>query len=105
MPSGRIVDIPTYDGMKLKGTVYSAGENRPCVVMASGVCSRAPTLFTPISVSSCSSLARLSCMEMIEDLPPARYNIDFGLVLWFARPLFAGLRGSLPPSWLRNIDF
>lgn len=49
MPSGRIVDIPTYDGLKLKGTVYSAGENRPCVVMASGVCS--PILSIPTSAS------------------------------------------------------
>lgn len=39
------------------------------------------------------------------ELPPPRYHIDISLVLWSARPLFAGLRGSLPPSWIRNIDF
>jgi len=33
------VDIPTYDGIKLRGTLYSAGAKRPCIIMSSGVSS------------------------------------------------------------------
>lgn len=31
------IDIPTYDGLKLRGTLYSVGEKKPCVIMSSGV--------------------------------------------------------------------
>lgn len=78
MPSGRIVNIPTYDGMKLKGTVYSAGENRPCVVMASGVCLRIPTLPTPTSVSSCGILSRPTVMEIREK---SCHQLELGTIL------------------------
>jgi hypothetical protein len=37
MASNREVDIPTYDGLKLKGTLFTAGEKKPCVIMSSGV--------------------------------------------------------------------
>jgi len=37
MASSREVDIPTYDGLKLKGTLFTAGEKKPCVIMSSGV--------------------------------------------------------------------
>ncbi|RFN48882.1 hypothetical protein FIE12Z_6937 [Fusarium flagelliforme] len=30
------VDIPTYDGIKLRGTLYSVGAKRPCIIMSSG---------------------------------------------------------------------
>lgn len=36
MDAIRDVDIPTYDGLKLKGTLYSVGEKKPCVIMSSG---------------------------------------------------------------------
>lgn len=39
------------------------------------------------------------------ELPPPGYDIDISLVLWPARPLSAGLCGSLPPSWVRNVGF
>ncbi|KAF9784886.1 hypothetical protein IL306_006065 [Fusarium sp. DS 682] len=31
------VDIPTYDGLKLKGTLYSVGAKKPCIILSSGV--------------------------------------------------------------------
>jgi hypothetical protein len=31
------VDIPTYDGLKLKGTFYSVGAKKPCIILSSGV--------------------------------------------------------------------
>lgn len=34
---GYDVQFPTYDGLKLAGTVYSAGEKRPCIIMTHGV--------------------------------------------------------------------
>ncbi|SCO92693.1 related to hydrolases of the alpha/beta superfamily [Fusarium oxysporum] len=30
------VDIPTYDGLKLKGTFYSVGAKEPCIILSSG---------------------------------------------------------------------
>lgn len=33
------VDIPTYDGLKLKGTFYSVGAKKPCIILSSGVSS------------------------------------------------------------------
>jgi hypothetical protein len=35
--SRRDVTFTTYDGVKLAGTVYSAGEKRPSIVMTQGV--------------------------------------------------------------------
>lgn len=90
MPSGRIVDIPTYEGVKLKGTVYSAGENRPCVVMASGVCTGIPKLSIPIRVSRLRHYQLCIVHGNKRAEPPApRYGIDLSLVLWFATPLLA----------------
>ncbi len=34
----REVTFIAYDGVKLAGTVYSAGEKRPTVIMTQGVC-------------------------------------------------------------------
>lgn len=31
------IDIPTYDGVKLRGTFYSAGAKKPCIILSSGV--------------------------------------------------------------------
>jgi hypothetical protein len=31
------VDIPTYDGLKLKGTFYSVGAKKPIIILTSGV--------------------------------------------------------------------
>ncbi|KAM6520292.1 hypothetical protein FSOLCH5_005084 [Fusarium solani] len=36
MTSIKDVDIPTYDGLKLRGTLYSVGEQKPCIIMSSG---------------------------------------------------------------------
>jgi FixJ family two-component response regulator len=37
MVSHKDVDIPTYDGLKLKGTLFSVGQKMPCIIMSSGV--------------------------------------------------------------------
>jgi hypothetical protein len=31
------LDIPTYDGLNLRGTFYSAGAKKPCIILSSGV--------------------------------------------------------------------
>ncbi|KPM44519.1 hypothetical protein AK830_g2008 [Neonectria ditissima] len=36
MSSIKDVDIPTYDGLKLRGTLYSVGQQKPCIIMSSG---------------------------------------------------------------------
>ncbi|CVK91848.1 related to hydrolases of the alpha/beta superfamily [Fusarium mangiferae] len=36
MTSIRDVDITTYDGLNLKGTFYSVGSNKPCIIMTHG---------------------------------------------------------------------
>ncbi|RYC88043.1 hypothetical protein BFJ63_vAg9066 [Fusarium oxysporum f. sp. narcissi] len=36
MASHKDVDIPTYDGLKLKGTLFSVGQKKPCIIMSSG---------------------------------------------------------------------
>ncbi|KAF7557090.1 hypothetical protein G7Z17_g900 [Cylindrodendrum hubeiense] len=36
MASTRDVDIPTYDGLKLRGTLYYVGQDKPCIIMSSG---------------------------------------------------------------------
>ncbi|KAH7139730.1 Alpha/Beta hydrolase protein [Dactylonectria estremocensis] len=36
MATTRDVDIPTYDGLKLKATFYGVGPARPCIIMSSG---------------------------------------------------------------------
>ncbi|KAF4503015.1 kDa in traX-finO intergenic region [Fusarium agapanthi] len=36
MSAVRDVDITTYDGLKLKGTFYSVGPKKPCIVMSHG---------------------------------------------------------------------
>ncbi|KAF4952808.1 hypothetical protein FGADI_6469 [Fusarium gaditjirri] len=36
MPSERAVEFKTYDGVKLQGTFYAAGEKRPCILMTTG---------------------------------------------------------------------
>lgn len=35
--AGENIHFTTYDGVKLVGTLYSAGEKRPCVIMTQGV--------------------------------------------------------------------
>jgi hypothetical protein len=37
MTSRKGVEFKTYDGLKLKGTLFSAGEKKPCVIMTVGV--------------------------------------------------------------------
>lgn len=37
MASMQDVDIPTYDGLKLKGTLYSVGAKKPLIILTSGV--------------------------------------------------------------------
>ncbi|GKT45910.1 polyketide transferase af380 [Colletotrichum spaethianum] len=36
MASSRDVEFKTYDGIKLRGTLFPAGENTPCIIMNSG---------------------------------------------------------------------
>ncbi|KAF5646980.1 uncharacterized protein FTJAE_1811 [Fusarium tjaetaba] len=36
MSSERVVEFKTYDGLKLQGTFYAAGERRPCIIMTTG---------------------------------------------------------------------
>ncbi|KAH8664920.1 Alpha/Beta hydrolase protein [Ilyonectria robusta] len=36
MTSTRDFDIPTYDGIKLRGTLYCVGQQMPCIIMSSG---------------------------------------------------------------------
>ncbi|KAM5347637.1 hypothetical protein ACJ41O_007461 [Fusarium nematophilum] len=36
MAPSKDLDIPTYDGLKLKGTLYIVGQKKPCVIMSSG---------------------------------------------------------------------
>ncbi|VUC38069.1 unnamed protein product, partial [Clonostachys rosea] len=36
MSSIKDIDIPTYDGLKLRGTFYGVGQQKPCVIMSSG---------------------------------------------------------------------
>jgi hypothetical protein len=48
MASHKHVDIPTYDGLKLKGTLFSVGQKKPCIIMSSGVShaeARDPTIY------------------------------------------------------------
>ncbi|KAH7016410.1 Alpha/Beta hydrolase protein [Microdochium trichocladiopsis] len=35
--ASRIVEFKTYDGLKLQGTLFSAGEKRPCIIMTTGL--------------------------------------------------------------------
>jgi hypothetical protein len=39
---GRNISFRAYDGVKLAGTLYSAGVKRPCIIMTHGVSSRKP---------------------------------------------------------------
>ncbi|KAF4946366.1 hypothetical protein FSARC_14210 [Fusarium sarcochroum] len=36
MASRQYVDILTYDGLKLKGTLFAVGQQKPCIIMSSG---------------------------------------------------------------------
>lgn len=37
MASSRDVEFKTYDGIKLRGTLFPAGEKKPCIIMNAGV--------------------------------------------------------------------
>ncbi|KAK7417253.1 hypothetical protein QQX98_004687 [Neonectria punicea] len=36
MSSTKDVDIPTYDGLKLRATLHGVGQQKPCIIMSSG---------------------------------------------------------------------